>query len=69
MQRPRFGELSGATFQDVGNIVGADSVEFHGIGNGTRHRLFTVDFGQGDDLPDVVAAVEMAFIQFPIVIQ
>ena len=43
-------------------------MEFHGIGNGTRHSLFAVDFGQGDDLPYVVAAVEMAFIQLPVVI-
>ena len=45
VQSSRFGEFSGPDLEDVGDVVGAYGVEFHRVGNGGRHSLFTVDFG------------------------
>ena len=68
MQSSRFREFSSTAFQDIGNVVGAYGIEFHRICNGTRHGIIAVDFGQCDDPSDMVAAIEMALIQFLVVI-
>src|SRR5262249_38756670 len=58
LQRAGLGEQSGTRLEDVGDVLGAESLEREAIGDGAGNAVNGVRLGQRKDLADVVAGVE-----------
>jgi len=63
-----FGQRPLALLEQVGDVLGTEDLEVQGIVQGALDRLDAVEFAQGEDLPGVVARVEMADFQLLIVV-
>src|ERR1700680_5124047 len=63
LQWSRLRQRAGAGLQDVGDVLGAESLEGEPVGDGASDDIDGIDLGQRQDFADVVAGVEPALLQ------
>ena len=68
MESARFGERPRALFEKIGDVFRGESLEEASVLDRPVNGILTIDFTESDNLLEVMARVEAAFLQFTVVI-